>query len=172
MGFSINLRKLKLKDIPLMLEWMNDPDIYSTMQYNPDNISVESAETFIIHSQEDEQNLHLAIVLENDEYQGTVSLKNIDRKNRNAEFAIAVRKSAMGRGISKQAFKKILKIAFEELKLNKVYLYVRTDNIRAIRFYEKCKLREEGCFLQHICVREKYYDVRWYAILKDEYELM
>lgn len=172
MEFSINLRRLKLEDAPLMLEWMKDPDIYSTMQYNPDNISLESVEAFIRHSQEDEQSLHLAIVSENDEYQGTVSLKNIDRKNKNAEFAIAVRKSAMGRGISKQAFGKILRIAFEELNLNKVYLYVRTDNVRAIKFYEKCKLREEGCFLQHMCVREKYYDVKWYAILKDEYKLM
>lgn len=38
------------------------------------------------------KNLHLAIVDENDEYMGTVSLKNIEEDK--AEFAITVRKNA------------------------------------------------------------------------------
>ncbi|MBP3604442.1 MAG: GNAT family N-acetyltransferase [Lachnospiraceae bacterium] len=165
----MKLRPLELKDAPLMVEWMQDSDIYSKMAYDAKDISVLNAEKFIEASKDRNENVHLAIASENDEYLGTVSLKNIDQKNSNAEFAIAIRKCAMGQGISKYAMIEILRVAFEELLLNKVYLYVRVDNERAIRFYEKCHLREEGVFKKHLKIGDEYYDLKWYGMLRSEY---
>lgn len=167
---NIKLRELRKEDAPLMVEWMQDPDVYSKMQYDASNVSIEQAEKFIASAANKNDCLHLAITDKNDEYLGTVSLKNIDRFNRNAEFAIAIRKYAMGKGVSKTALVQILEVAFKELNLNKVYLYVRTDNERAIRFYEKCHLKEEGYFRKHLLINEKFHDLKWYSILKSEYE--
>ena len=56
-------------------------------------------------------------------------MKNIDLDNKKAEYAICVRKKAMGTGVAKEATLEILRIAFEEMGLNKVYLNVITENI-------------------------------------------
>lgn len=165
---KLKLRELELKDSIGMLEWMSDSSINELMHFKKNGISKEQIEKFILSAQDVEKNLHLAIVDSNDEYLGTVSLKNIDHINQNAEFAIAIRTCAMGKGISKFAVSEILKIAFEQLKLHKVYFYVRSDNLRAIKFYEKSKFYREGIFKEHDFDGEKYHDLIWYRILDSE----
>jgi diamine N-acetyltransferase len=66
---------------------------------------------------------------------GTVSLKNIEETS--AEFGITIRACAMGKGYSIWAMNEILKIAFEEKRLQLVYWCVSPDNKRAVRFYDK-----------------------------------
>lgn len=167
---KVFLRKLELTDAKPMLEWMTDPDIYKNMQYDPKEQNLEKCSAFIQNSWEDKENLHCAITNEQHEYLGTVSLKNIDRKNQNAEFAIALCPKAMGKGISAAALREIMKKAFEELNLNKVYLYVRSDNQRAVAFYKKNHLTYEGCFAEHLCVEGDYKDIYWFSLRKKEYE--
>jgi len=166
----VRLRKLEEKDATGMLEWMQDPDINGRMHFKKGGISLEKTKEFIGKAQNTEENLHLAITDDKDEYLGTVSLKNIDQESSNAEFAIAIRTCAMGRGVSKYALKAILEISFYELNLHKVYLYVRSDNTRAIKFYEKCNLKREGVLREHDYDGTIYRDLIWYGILKDEFD--
>lgn len=168
---EINLRKLKIEDALGMMEWMSDSEINALMQFNTDNVSLERAEKFILDSWKEKVNLHLAIVDKDDAYLGTISLKNIDKENRNAEYAIAIRKCAMGTGISRRASDMILYIAFELLKLHKIYLYLRSDNLRAARFYEKYYFVQEGIFKEHMKIHGEYKDILWFGITKNEYHL-
>ena len=80
--------------------------------------------------------IHLAVTDENDEYLGTISLKNIDYKSKNAEYAISMRQCTKGTGAAYKATKQILDYAFNTLDLEKVYLNVLKEN-RAIAFYKK-----------------------------------
>lgn len=166
---KIKLRKLKTEDAEPMLTWMKNPDIYKNMQYNPEEQTLERCRVFIENSWTDESNLHFAVTDADERYMGTVSLKNVDHKNSNAEFAIALCTEYMGKGIASAAMAEIMSYAFETLGLQKVYLYVRKDNERAVKFYEKMKLRFEGCFEQHLCVQGEFKDILWYALKKDEY---
>ena len=131
----MNLRKLKQKDAPFMLEWMHDETIIENMKTNFASKTIEDCKAFIKMAQDYSSDLHLAITDDKDIYMGTVSLKHI--KDGVAEFAIAVRKSAMGQGYSKFAMTEIIKIGFNKLKLNMIYWCVSPDNKRAIRFYDK-----------------------------------
>ena len=90
---------------------------------------------FIQAASTDGDSLHRAIVNENDEYLGTVSLKNITDES--AEFAITIRKSAMGKGISKWAMNEIINYGFEKIKVKTIYWCVNPINERAVRFYDK-----------------------------------
>lgn len=131
----MNLRKLELKDAPLMLEWMHDPDVVQNMQADFAHKTLNDCENFIRTSQTDNKNLHLAVVDDDNTYMGTVSLKNIE--NGTAEFAITVRKGAMGKGVSKYAMSEIIRIGLEELNLKSVYWCVSPENKRAVKFYDK-----------------------------------
>lgn len=156
------LRKLENKDAPFMFEWMQDPDILACFQFDASNASENTCEAFIANSFDIDQR-HYAIVNQADEYQGTVSLKHIDHKNGTAEYAIVLRKSAMGQGLAKQATEEILNIAYNELGLRKVYLNVLTENTHAQHLYERCGFILEGTAVAHILKDGHPKDLYWYA---------
>lgn len=118
-----------------MLEWMHDLSVTKDLQTDFSQKTIVDCERFIETSLCDKSNLHLAVADEHDIYMGTVSLKNIMEDS--AEFAIVVRKCAMGKGLSKYAMTEMLKIGMKELGLQKIYWYVSPDNKRAVRFYDK-----------------------------------
>ena len=133
----MKLRNLEMKDAPLMLEWMHDDSVVHFMGANFAEKTLEDCENFINYTRSAENDLHLAIVDENDEYMGTVSLKHINKDLRLAEFAITVRKAAMGKGYSAYGMKEIIRIGLEEYGLDKVLWCVSSLNERAVRFYDK-----------------------------------
>lgn len=133
----MKLRKLEIKDAQLMLEWMHDKDVVKDLGTDFLSKTLDDCVCFIKHSRESNNNVHMAVADENDVYMGTVSLKAIDRDFRTAEFAITVRKQAMGKGFSSYAMKEIIRIGFEELNLKAIYWCVLKDNKRAVRFYDK-----------------------------------
>lgn len=167
---KVILRKLQVSDANLMLEWMSNPDIYSKMQYDHKHLDLNKCIFFIKNSWEDKHNLHFAISNFNSEYMGTISLKNIDYKNKITELGIAVHPMYMGKEIASFALNEIAKKAFFELELNKIYLCVRADNERAVRFYEKNQLELEGCAKEHLFAEGKYRDVLWFALRKRNYD--
>lgn len=163
------LRPLKEKDNKYMLEWMKDSRVNCFFRFNSDNTTIKTVTEFINNCLEDKHNYHFAIADENDIYQGTISLKNIDADANTAEYAIALRYEAQGKGLGTFATKQILNYAFETLKLNRVYLNVLSDNINAIKLYEKCGFVFEGEFKEHIKVHEQLKNLKWYGILKENY---
>ena len=165
------LRKLEEKDAQYMLEWMHDEDINQFFRFDAANMTYEEVLKYIVNANAREDELHYAIVDEEDEYLGTISLKNIDLVNRKAEYAVSTRKKAHGTGVAMEATYEIFKIAFEELGLNKVYLNVLSVNKRANKFYEKVGFEYEGEFKQDLQIRGKYYDLRWYGMLASTYEI-
>lgn len=163
-----NLRKLELKDIPFMLEWMCDDECKNIFQKDFNSIREEQLKDFIENSFSS-CNQNFAIIDEEDnEYLGTISLKNIDYKNRNAEYAISTRKKCRGTGINTEATKQLLNYAFNELHLNKVYLNVLSNNIRAISFYKKIGFKYEGTAKSHILINNNYMDLEWYGIINEQ----
>ena len=165
----MRLRELKLKDAPLMLEWMHDESVVEKLRGNFNEKTIEDCESFICSSENKENDIHLAIVSDEDEYMGTVSLKSIDRVNNSAEFAIIVRKSAMGRGYSWYGMEEIMRLAFEKYDLESVYWCVSKENKRAIRFYDKHNFHEAVDILDSILKRyEGVNELKWYSVLKGD----
>ena len=159
----MHLRKLELKDAPLMLSWMQDKNVTENLKADFSSKTLLDAEHFITEYRDSESGLHLAIVSEEDEYMGTVSLKNI--RNGIAEFAIVVRAEAMGQGFSWFGMKSILEKAFQELYLKTVYWCVSEQNMRAVRFYDKHGFHETAEVPREILGRyEGMEDLKWYSV--------
>lgn len=134
----MKLRRLQKKDAPLMLEWMHDKDVVQFLNGKFASKTIEDCEQFIENSTQMKNNIHLAIVDENDIYMGTVSLKHMNMSpDRIAEFAIALRRCAMGKGFSQFAMREMIRYGLEALELDAIYWCVSTENKRAIRFYDK-----------------------------------
>ena len=166
----MRLRELKQEDAPLMLAWMHDESVVSDLRGNFAAKTIDDCRAFIENSIT-EENIHLAIASDTDEYMGTVSLKNIE--NGSAEFAITVRAEAMGRGYSWFGMEEIIKKAFNELGLESVYWCVSRDNTRAVRFYDKHNFHEALDIPQKVLDRYRGVDnLKWYSVLKgDEFSV-
>ncbi len=161
------IRELRIEDAELMYEWMTNPMILNNLRISSSSLSIEKAKNFILNSSS-ETDVHFGITESDDKYLGTVSLKNIDRVNMNAEYAIVLRECAIGTGIAKSATEDIIDYGFNKLKLKKIYLNVLTKNKRAVGFYEKMNFVFEGEFKEHVLIDGVYYDLRWYAIINEK----
>ncbi len=173
----ISLRELHEKDAILMLEWMHNPVIQKSFKKNMLDANLEDTIKFCISSKvptlgeiKSGDSIHMAIVDENDEYLGTVSLKDINWDNMTAEYAITTREKVHGKGVAFKATGLILRKAFKEYGLHRVYLNVFSDNEAAIRLYERAGFRYEGEFREHIKMGEEYKDWKWYGMLENEYD--
>ena len=170
---TVRLRRLQRKDCKGMIEWMHDTEV---SRYFRDGMSSKTEEDVLKFIEQADiaplngGSVHYAVVEETDEYLGTISLKAINLKDRNAEYAISLRRGAWGRGIGYAATRELLDIAFNKFGLERVYLNVLSDNKRAIQLYEKCGFAFEGEFRNHLYLREQYQNLRWYAMLKAEYQ--
>lgn len=162
-----NIRELRIQDIAAMYEWMTDFEVVSSFTIGRFPISRRGIEEFIEKSWMDNENIHFAIVDDADQYVGTVSLKNINLIDSNAEYAIVLRKNCWGKGYSKYATDLILEHAFRKMNLHKIFLQVLSCNTRAINFYEKYGFIREGVFNEHIFLNGKYYDLIWYSIINN-----
>jgi RimJ/RimL family protein N-acetyltransferase len=166
----IKLRPLKLQDAPLILEWMHDTELASNFRQDFSQFDLASQEEFIKNVQNTPDDLHFAIVDDaDDEYLGSISLKKIDRVNKNAEYAVAMRRTALGTGAAAVGTTELLKIAFEREGLEKVYLNVLSDNKRAQSFYEKLGFAREGESTHSVLINGEFKDLVWYSILHEQF---
>ena len=170
----IFLRELRESDAVDMLEWMHDQDIQKGFNKNMLSVTLEDAKKFCRDSSipaelKDGANIHWAIVDEQDEYLGTISLKSIDVINKNAEYAISTRKKVHGKGVALSATKQVLTKAFKEYGLHRVYLNVLSDNEAAIHLYKKAGFKLEGEFRDHLMKNDKYLNWKWFGILESEF---
>ena len=159
----MKLRRLELRDAKHMYEWMQDKDVVEHLSKDFRKLTEEDCRKFIRDSLTDKLNRHYAIADDDDVYLGTVSLKNIDK--RSAEFAIILRRGAMGRGIAADAMKQVLQKGFSKLGLKYIYWYVSPDNKRAVKFYEKnsCqRILPEQLNILKIYDKDQFEKYYWY----------
>ncbi|NQX47274.1 GNAT family N-acetyltransferase [Paenibacillus tritici] len=166
----MKIRSLQSKDAAFILEWMRDPSVNIFFRMNPNTANINSIHSFIEKSNKDKVNKHLAIVDESDEYLGTVSLKNIDVEAGTGEYAIVLRSSSQGIGAGRFGTESILSIGFKELKLNRIYLNVLSENHNAIGFYDRIGFVFEGEFINHIKVNGNLKNLKWYRMMRCEYD--
>jgi len=167
---KIALRKFDITDIPNKIKWINDPENNRFLHYD---LPLEEEKTRNWFEKNKQRTDRYDAVIEADGVPcGLIGLLDIDRKNSKAEFYISMGEASYkGKGVSAEAGKLLLQYAFEELNLNRVYLYTETGNISAQKLFEKIGFIREGIVHNDLFSRGKYVDRVIYGISKDEFKL-
>lgn len=98
---------------------------------------------------------------------GTAYLQNIDRQHKKAEYGIFIGEGQMtGRGIGTVVTERMIRFAFEECGLHKLYLRVYEDNRRAIASYEKAGFLKEALLKEDVFVNGGYKNIILMGIVK------
>lgn len=103
------------------------------------------------------------------EISGFIGLLNFDERNLKAEYYICVDSKFARRGIAYNASLLLLKYAFYEIKINKVYLYTELENIKAQALFEKLKFKREGLFKDDLIYNGKKICRYAYGMCKDDF---
>ncbi|MCL4823963.1 MAG: GNAT family N-acetyltransferase, partial [Anaerolineales bacterium] len=69
-----------------------------------------------------------------------------------------------------EALNLLLRHGFETLNLNRVFLRVYADNLRAVRSYQKAGFVHEGTMREAVFKRGKYGDLHFMSVLRKEWE--
>lgn len=145
-GKIVCLSPLEEEDIEMIRIWRNRDDIRCRF-INQDIISEQSQRkwfegyiskpgdyVFIISDRQNRRKI------------GMCALYNLDENKKCAEFGrfIIADKESHGKGYGKDALLCAEKIAFKHMGLEKLRLEVFSDNIPAVRVYEKCGFKRKG----------------------------
>lgn len=165
---QVSLRKMVREDIPLKVKWINDEKNNQFLHYT---LPLEYEKTIQWFDRVKNLDTRYDGIIEADGVAvGLIGLLSIE--NEAAEYYITMgEQEYKGRGLAKKASYKLLRYAFEELGLKKVYLYTECDNVMAQKLFERIGFRKCGVEKGKIENRGKKVDRFYYEITgKDFYE--
>lgn len=99
---------------------------------------------------------------------GTISLFNIDKISKKAELGRFIIIDRF-RYLAPTAWVNVLEFGFLNLKLNKIYGFVRSKNKKAHKFNKKMLMKEEGLLKKHYWDGREYCDLIIVALFKEDY---
>ena len=167
----IHLRELQREDVPTINRWRNDRDLIEGLAAPFRHIGPEVDERwFDTYLANRDRQVRCGICDERGTLVGVVSLTDIDPVHRNAEFHIMIGDAAArGRGAGTLATWQMLRHAFGDLNLHRIFLSVRASNAAAIRVYEKVGFVAEGRLRESVFKDGAFGDLLVMGILKSEF---
>lgn len=100
---------------------------------------------------------------------GTVAIR-VDEANKKGEIGYALSRHYWGNGYMTEAGWAILELAFEKLKLEKVYAMHDEDNSASGRLMQRLGMKKEGIAKHNRIHKGKAVTDVYYGILKSEYD--
>ena len=166
---NVVVRKFCAQDIENKVKWINDPNNNKYLHYD---LPLEYKKTmeWFDKIKDSECRIDAVIEYENNPV-GLIGLLSIDSKNKKAEYYICIgEQEAKGRGIAKKASMLMLDYAFNNLSLNRVYLYTEQENVSAQKLFEKLGFKKEGLIEHDLVYNGRIVNRYLYGILKEVYE--
>jgi ribosomal-protein-alanine N-acetyltransferase len=171
-GKTIELRCIEHEDLPQIAEWRNQKEIRKYF-FNKSLISMSAQEKWFERYLEDpSKEIFTAVSKQTAKPVGMIGLYEIDANNHKAEIgSTMVGDPAMwGKGIAAEMIGLVLKYAFEDLNLNRIYAYAVEYNAGSVRVKEKCGFQVEGTLRQDHYANGRFYDVQLLGITREDWE--
>lgn len=168
----ILLREITSSDIKQINHWRNDKELIDFLganyMYTSETIDEIWYQNYINNRS---KQIRLAIIDdEKNKHIGNVYLTEIQSVNRSAEFSILIgEKEYWSKSIGEDVTNTVINHGFNDINLNRIYLYVLSDNERAIKMYKKLNFKEEGILREAVFKNGEYKDFLLMSILSKEY---
>jgi [ribosomal protein S5]-alanine N-acetyltransferase len=100
---------------------------------------------------------------------GSIALRIKDERNSTADIGYVLNRAYWGRGYMVEAARAVLKAAFRELGLHRVWATCDPRNRASYRVMEKLGMRREAHFRKDVMEKGEWRDSYLYAILREEW---
>lgn len=171
---TVTFREFEERDIDFIYRWKNDEKLSNMIVAEFKPFSYEDAKKWVYGCMGEHDNYKFWAICTNDSERriiGWVALSNIDRANQSAEtHSIVIADPDYNDGIAwiETEFH-LLKYAFEELKLNRLYGVSLMGHKMSNTIGELLYFKTEGILRQAYYKNGRFYDLQYIGILKDEY---
>ena len=173
-GSRVRLRAIERSEIPLLTGWFNDPEI---TQFIPLSwpMSIGDEERWFDQMLQRPPELHPVMIdiHTNDGWLpiGDCGFNEVSWISRSAELGIVIgEKRFWSQGYGGDALRLLLRYGFNLLNLNRIFLEVYQNNLRAVRSYEKVGFVHEGRKREGIFKNGVYQDVLIMSVLRSEWQ--
>jgi diamine N-acetyltransferase len=166
-GEFVALRPLGVDDAALTLAWRRSPRARLLLDGAG---SVEEQARWIARRPETERNFVIETLAGTP--LGMLSLLDIDPVHRRAEsgrFLIGDEQAARGLPAAVEAMKLLYQLAFDDLRLQRIYGIVAEGNRRMITWQRYLGMQEEGRLRRHLWVDGSWQDAVCLALLEEDY---
>jgi RimJ/RimL family protein N-acetyltransferase len=170
MGNKLYLEPMKDETYSLLVNWLSDSNIIKFLDSSECCLSLEKIKG--LYSIDDKKNKLFTIVEKNqDQSIGICGLQKIDWNKKNAFLRIIIGNQNFWDGTTAlESEKLLLKFAFSELKLNKVYSIINVKNVGQSMLVERLGMKKDGISRNHFIQNGKYVDANLYSILLNEFK--
>ena len=168
---SIFLEPIKKKHIEDgWLKWIKNKSVYKKLNTNTKNFNRKKLKSYINNLNKSNSKMFACYDKHEKKYFGNVKLNNIDFKHKTCSYGRMIgEKRFKNRGYGKLMLYKICELAFERIKLNKVFTYVFSDNKESVSSNKSFGMKIEGVLKDHFIKNNKYKNVYIFSMLKKDF---
>ena len=174
---DITLRAFDRDDIARLIDWVNSggPEFFvrwagTSFEYP---LTEAQLDTHLAEAEgaEATRRIFAAIDDASGEVVGHVELSRIDRKNLSASISrlLVGELSVRGKGIGAQIVSRLLDVAFGEMSLHRVDLYVLEFHVAALSMYKGLGFKTEGHLVEARRAGGKYWNAYYMAMLEEQW---
>jgi RimJ/RimL family protein N-acetyltransferase len=174
---DITLREFTRDDIPQLIDWVNRAglDFFvrwagTAFDYPLTDAQLEAhlADT---EGSDATRRVFAAVDRTTGDVVGHAELSRIDHRNRSASISrlLIGEPTARGQGLGRKIVSRVLDVAFGEMSLHRVDLYVLEFHVAALSMYKTLGFKTEGHLVEARRAGDKYWNAYYMAMLAEEW---
>jgi len=171
-GKRILLRAIESADLPILHDWLNDPEIAAGLGGIHFPSSLYQQEKWFERIQTDQETIRLAVQNETKQLIGYSGFWKVDWRDRRAEHAVVVGKEFQGHKYGHEIIMTCARYAFEEMGLHRLEATVLAGNDASLRAYRSCGFTEEGLLREHALRSGQWHGRVILGLLANEYQTL
>ena len=169
-GEKIYLSPVNIDDASIYVKWLSNPKISDNLHSTKRVFNEVNEKEFLNNRLLKGDYIFSIISKSDDKVIGTTSLNDIDNIDGTATVGIFIGdEDNHDKGYGSDALRALLNYGFGVLNLNNIELKVFDFNERAINCYRKVGFKEYGRRHKAYYINNKYHDVIYMEILKDDF---
>lgn len=169
-GKLVRLRAIEREDLPKIIEWRNDPEVYRNyIEYEP--LSLAKQERWFESTLGHPTERNFIVATDDGSAIGTIGLGNIDARSRVGEvirFIVGDKRYRL-RGHAVEALFLALAHGFNHLNLHKIYATDLASNPKMISMHKQFGFLQEATLREHVFHEGEYVDVVILGLLRSEF---
>jgi RimJ/RimL family protein N-acetyltransferase len=172
---NVTIRTWQISDVPDIVKALNNKKVlYNLRDGIPHPYTEKDAKEFIDATLASEKDAQYAFaIIYNGKAVGGISVFRKDNVHRlTAELGYYIAEPYWGRGIMTLAVKQICAYIFENTNVSRIFATPYAHNIASCRVLEKTGFQLEGVLRQNAVKNEQMMDMKMYAILRVNRELL
>jgi len=169
-GKNIQLRPMTEADLPLKVQWYNDPEIRKTLVVD-EVFELDKTLAWFKAIKDSKSRLDLMIESCEGKAIGVIGLVGIDSHHSTAEIFIVIgEKDYWAKGVMLEAESVLIEYAFSQMHVEKIWAQARTNNIASMITMKKLGFKLEGTLRRHCVIAGRREDVFLLGLLKEDFK--